>query len=152
MTNHTHRHSQGVNWFGKFFFRPFKRVGWVAEYPDCWAVIWIERRPWRESATLMWNVFKDCDREDFLEGSHRLKEEMAVRRQDGAKVRMEKRAHDCHYVLLLAFINLTCSQNDGIPEWTVQNCADIHMFHMKACYGFIWNMLTIILYLWFFFI
>lgn len=85
----------------------------------------------------------DRDRRDFLEGSHRLKEEMAARLQDGAKVRAEKHANDCHYLSLCALIHLTCSQTDGIAEWTVNECLHAHSCSTERP-AVAWNMATIV--------
>lgn len=100
---YTSTHTEGTG-FGKFILRLHKCVGCVAKHVDSWAVILCERRPWWWSVTLMWNVFGDRDRRDFLEGSHRILEtEMAARRQGGAKVKVKKQACDCHCSSLTSF-------------------------------------------------
>lgn len=133
MAKHTQQHSQGASRFGESLFRPLKRVGWLAEHADCGAVIWLESRLWQESVTLKWNVFGDRGRRDFVEGSHRLEEEIAARQQDGAKVTT---ACARHSVLLLGFIHLSYSPAiSDISDWTVHKLLFICklMCRIKAC-------------------
>lgn len=103
----TYRHLLGGKNGSKTYFPSFQtHWDWLqTELPDCWAVIWLEKRPGRESVTLMWNVLGDCDRRDFLEGSQRLEEDMGAWRQDTAK------GEPCSWLtLLLVLIYLTCSK------------------------------------------
>ncbi len=134
-TPHTDTHREWAG-FGEFLFRPFKRVGRAAEHSRLLGSnlsreetvaerVWL----WREmcSGIVTEGTF-------WKEVARRLKEEMAARLQDGAKVRLEKHANDCYNLFLRALIHLTCSQTDSWVDckW-VFTCTS--MFHRKACYG-----------------
>lgn len=106
-------------------------AGWAAERPDCRAVIWLERRAWRDS--VMWNVLWDRDRRDFSEGKSQAQE------GSGREVTRWSESVTGGGWWWLLRLATTCTQTEAIPEWTRMQ---INVPHIEGLlqHGMTWNM------------